>query len=115
MPNIPINNTISIVEIIANDTVSGIKRRPVYVVKTNGIMIQCYAVTTKFANKSKHIQDAYFEIADWQYANLNNQSWIDTNTLYNVSVEKVTTRYVGILSARDSVKFAEFLEMRNGS
>ena len=109
MINIPQRDTIAIIEIVSSEDGRTYKKRPAYVLKTNGIMLQCFSITSKFETKAKDLQRACFSINDWQYAGLNKPSWINTSQIHSLSVEKVMTRFIGILSEQDTLRFREFL------
>ena len=112
MTNIPQRDTIAIIEIIASDDGKTYKRRPAYVLSTNGIMLQCFPITSKFETKSRKLQRACFSIMDWDYAGLHKPSWINTINVHSLSVDKVTTRHIGILSESDTIRFKEFLRLK---
>jgi hypothetical protein len=112
MTNVPEKNTLAIVKIIAYDAPSGEKNRPAYIITTNGIVFRCYPITTKYHSKSEKIKSASFEILDWQYAGLHSPSWINVSEWYEMPVEKVTTKYIGVLSTEDKLRFAEFVSRR---
>ena len=102
-------NTFSIVEVISTDTASGEKKRPVYILKTNGVVFQCYIITTKYDDKPNHIKPYFLEIIDIEHANLFERSWINTYDLYNLPVEKVRTTFIGTLSEKDTERLIKLL------
>ena len=107
--NIPQKNTISIVNIEDNISSKGYKARLAYILKTNGIVIQCFQITPKYETKPNHIKPYLMEILDWRDANLHEDSWINTFDIYNLSVEDVKVKFVGNLSERDTERLVSLL------
>jgi len=91
----------------------GGKRRPALILSSNGRIIKAYAITSQYENKSEYIKEGYFAINDWQKANLQKPSYVDTNTVHKLSVDAIDEAFVGRLSQDDIERFSEFLEKRN--
>ena len=106
---IPQKDTIAVAIVEYSDGTDQSKRRPVYILSTNGLKYRFYRITTKYKDKSLSIKKNLFEIIDWNYANLNKKSWIDTNIALNAPVDQIQMRELGQLSDVDAQRFHDFL------
>ena len=106
---IPKKNTVAVAIVEYLDGTGRSKRRPVYILSTNGLMYRFYRITTKYKDKSHSIKKVLFEIMDWNDANLNEPSWIDTSVALNAPVHQIHMREIGQLSDVDAQRFHDFL------
>ena len=90
---------------------TGSKERPVYILRRNETQYRVLRLTSKFTNKSKKIQDLYFEIKDWREAGLRKPSWIDTVQGYDLP-GNISMRYIGLLTDRDTQRLFKFIDGR---
>ncbi|MGT2755449.1 hypothetical protein [Streptococcus ovis] len=89
---------------------SGGKTRPIVVTKVNEDTIVVRRITSKFFNKSAHIQQKYYEIKDWKRANLNKPSWVDIKPPMRMDKDEFVISIVGHLTKRDIDGLLRFLE-----
>jgi hypothetical protein len=87
------------------------KRRPILLISglTSAPHSRVYKITSKYQSKSDRIRAKYFEIMDWQFANLTKPSWIDTNTIVDAS-KLPHYKVIGTLSVHDKNRLSSFLE-----
>ena len=100
--------SVSFVEVAYSDG-TGSKTRPVYVLRFDNKVVKVLRVTTKYKNKSKKIQEKYFEIIDWFKAGLSRPSWIDTVRPYYIDSDEFGFDFKGYLTERDQERLEEFL------
>ncbi|VDG19721.1 hypothetical protein [Lactiplantibacillus mudanjiangensis] len=95
----------------------GGKKRPVLVRKVSKDRVMAFKITTKYAHKSKFIQQQYYKIQDWKIVGLNRPSWIDVGNVYSFPKVGLTFKKIGQLTVRDQIdldKFnVKFKEKRN--
>jgi hypothetical protein len=92
---------------------SGGKRRPMLVYKKNDSHVVAFPITTRFANKSKAIQDRYYVINDWVQSGLEKQSYIDTGTPYVFSESALrNAEPIGRLTEGDKIRLIAFFLKR---
>ena len=70
----------------------GSKNRPIVVLFFNDDSVFVYPITTKFANKSKAIQEQYFKINEWTQVGLDRLSYIDTGTLLKLPIAAINNK-----------------------
>jgi hypothetical protein len=88
----------------------GGKTRPVLVLEKQTAVVSVFNITTQYANKSPTIRDKYFEIADWRYAGLDKQSYVDTNTIRDLPLSVLDSKApIGKLSESDKLRLLAFL------
>lgn len=91
------------------ETGSG-KKRPVLVRTINDKYIQAFKITTKYHNKSLHIQRQYFHIHDWRQAGLYKESWVDIGQILNFPKIGLTFKTIGRLSNQDILNLDAFIK-----
>ena len=88
----------------------GGKIRPVLVLEEKESVISVFKITTQYENKSKAVRTKYFKINDWQQAGLNLQSYVDTNSIWDIpSLAFDKKSKIGKLSAADELSLVEFI------
>lgn len=95
------------------DDGTGYKPRPALALRINGETIFYYKITSQFANKSRYIQERYFEIVDYVQAGLRKRSYIDTITVRKMNETQTKFEVIGRLSNRDILALIEFLKSFN--
>lgn len=87
----------------------GGKDRPVLVFVVNADTVNVYQITTKYEDKSENIRSQYFKINDWAQAGLNQQSYVDTGTLIELSMTAFKSKTpIGELTENDKLRLLEF-------
>ncbi|EMB68639.1 hypothetical protein LGX01_09765 [Streptococcus mutans] len=89
----------------------GSKKRPVMLIKFDEEVLKVLKITSQFNNKSKAIQEQYFEIIDWFKAGLKRPSWIDTVRYYEIT-DGYRFDILGRLTERDIERFKLFIKER---
>lgn len=87
------------------------KHRPVLIIEQQVKTMSVFNITTQYENKNKTIRNKYFKIIDWQQAGLNQQSYVDTNTLRDLP--KIAWKdkiVIGRLTESDIRRLFEFLQ-----
>jgi hypothetical protein len=105
--------SIALAWVSANDSPSGVKKRPVYIVNTNGVNVMFLAITTKYANKSTFLKQFFLPILDWKQSGLDAPCYINTFDIYNVPISDISTHFIGNLSERDTDRLLALLKKRN--
>ena len=100
--------SIAIATVVFHDN-SGVKRRPVLLLRAQGSLVFAFSITSQYANKSKYIQERYFEIIDWLEAGLKKPSWIDTITRISIDSKFDSVKVIGKLTRRDRERLLIFL------
>ena len=93
----------------ARDAAQGRKRRPVYVLGSDGQAVTFLAITSQYANKSAFIRQFYCPITDWAEANLDRPSWINTYEVYQASLREIVVDLIGYLSESDTDRLFHLL------
>lgn len=90
---------------------SGGKDRPVLIIDALNTVVSVFSITTQYENKSPSVRAKYFKMADWQQAGLAKQSYIDTNTVLDLSIAALSSNSpIGKLTGNDIRRLMEFLE-----
>jgi hypothetical protein len=86
------------------------KMRPVLILEKKEKTVYVFNITTQYENKSDKIRNKYFKINDWEQAGLDKQSYVDTNTIRNLSLAALKDRaIIGSLTESDAERLIEFL------
>lgn len=92
------------------EDIDGSKYRPALVVGMKNSYINVLKITKEHDEKSKFIQDLYYEIEDWQEAGLKMKSYVDCHRTYNVSQDYILRhRPKGELTSKDKTKLFTFI------
>jgi len=90
--------------------VGGDKKRLVLILEQTAGGVKVFNITTRYDGKSEIIRSKYFKINDWQEAELNQPSYVDTNTKVTLPLSSVdVTHPVGTLTESDVRNFIEFI------
>ncbi|GHU51270.1 MazF family toxin-antitoxin system [Clostridia bacterium] len=84
------------------------KSRPVLFFSQEDEKVSIFTITTKYETKSDKIRAYFFKIVDWAEAGLSKQSYIDTLSINEVSVDLLKNP-IGKLTERDRTQFFLFL------
>lgn len=88
----------------------GGKCRPILIVEAEENNFSFLKVTSKYKNKSENIKKIYYPLQDWKSEGLKKQSYVDTGTLLNLPIGKVSLNYVGRLTKKDKTGLTRFIE-----
>ena len=91
-----------------NDANGG-KTRPVLFIRQSKTDYVVFRLTSKFQNKSKHMQKFYVEVKDWQQANLSKPSWVDVYKTYSLPIKTTKLTFLGTLSKNDFAEVSKYL------
>lgn len=79
----------------------------IYSVTPKGV--KAFRITSHFAEKSKYIQQQYYEIKDYKKAGMVKPSWIDIRALRRFSLQNVELKKRGELSLDDQMGLINFI------
>jgi hypothetical protein len=86
------------------------KTRPVLSLDPRESVVAVFNITTQYEGKSDAIRAGYFTINDWKQAGLERQSYIDTNTVWDMPTALFDgKKEIGKLTAADETRLIEFL------
>jgi len=89
------------------------KRRPILVISQEDNIVQAYAITSQYCNKSENVRSHLYSINDWAVAGLAKPSYIDVGTTIDIPIVFVETSSIGRLSDNDKVQLGTFIERRS--
>lgn len=72
--------------------------------------VKAFRITSRFAKKSKYIQQQYYEIKNYRKAGMIKQSWIDIRSLRRFSLNKIELKKRGELSIEDQIGLINFIK-----